>query len=300
MTSKGEKKRSYVLLVLPAVLIYLAVVAFPTIFSVLLSFTNYNGGKIFGNPDIQFVGFKSYIWMFTESTGSFYTSLKNNLLIVAVSVFGQIPLGFMLAYILSRKLIKRGRGLFQATIYLPNVISPVVIGILFSAILIGPNSLYMDILRVFNPDAVFTLSSRPMIPVLFVILWMFTGFYMIIFMANIQRIDPAIIEAARIDGANERQILTRVILPAMTGVIITCSILAIAGSLKTYDLLYAMTGGGPAGQTRVLSIFMYQSAFQGSANYPLANAISTVMVLISIALITITRAVGNIFDEKED
>ena len=299
MSTTGEKKLSYTVLVLPAVLIYLAVVAFPTVFSVLLSLTNYNGGKIFGNSNIQFVGPKSYIWMFTEPTGNFYTSLVNNLLIVGISVFGQIPLGFLLAYILSRKLITKGNGLFQATIYLPNVISPIIIGILFNTLIYGRNSVLLEIQRLFNPGAVYTLSKTPMVPVLIVILWMFTGFYMIIFMANMQRIDPAIIEAARIDGAKEGRILIHIILPALTGVIITTAILAISGSLRSFDLIYAMTSGGPAGLTRVLSLYMYQSAFTTSPNYPLANAISTVMVLISVVLIVITRRVGKFFSDKE-
>ena len=298
MTTIGEKKLSYTILVLPAVLIYLAVVAFPTVFSVLLSLTNYNGGKIFGNPDISFVGLKSYRWMFTEPTGNFYTSLVNNLLIVAISVFGQIPLGFMLAYVLSRKLIRKGTGLFQAMIYLPNVISPIIIGVLFNTLIYGRNSVLMEIRRIFDPGAVYTLSTRPMVPVLLVILWMFTGFYMIIFMANLQRIDPHIIEAARIDGAKESGILLHIILPALTGVIITTAILAISGSLRTFDLIYAMTSGGPAGLTRVLSLYMYQSAFMTAPNYPLANAISTVMVLISVVLIVITRQVGKFFSDK--
>lgn len=300
MTTRSEKRLSYAVLVLPAVTVYLAVVAFPTIFSVLLSLTNYNGGLIFGNPDIRFVGFRSYVWMFTEPTHGFYTSLVNNLLIVAVSVFGQIPLGFILAYILSRKLIKRGAGLFQTMIYLPNVISPIIIGVLFNAIIYGRNSVLMEIRRIFNPNAVFAINTTPMIPVLIVILWMFTGFYMIVFLANLQRIDPAIIEAARIDGAKEGRVLWHITLPALSGVIITTAILAISGSLRTFDLIYAMTSGGPAGQTRVLSLFMYQSAFQGAPNYPLANAISTVMVLISIALIVVTRRVGKIFGGKEE
>ena len=300
MTIKGEKRLSYAVLVLPAVIIYLAVVAFPTIFSIVLSLTNYNGGLIFGNPDIQFVGLKSYIWMFTEPTGNFYTSLKNNMLIVGVSVFGQIPLGFILAYILSRNLIKHGSGFFQTMIYLPNVISPIIIGVLFNAIIYGRNSVFMEIRRLFNPDAIFTINANPMVPVLLVILWMFTGFYMIIFLANMQRIDPAIIEAARIDGAKEGRILWHITLPALSGVIITSAILAISGSLKTFDLIYAMTSGGPAGQTRVLSLYMYQSAFQGSPNYPLANAISTVMVLISVVLIIVTRRLGKVFAAQED
>ncbi|MHC1787692.1 MAG: carbohydrate ABC transporter permease [Christensenellales bacterium] len=300
MTIQREKRLSYAVMVLPALIIYLAVVAFPTIFSILLSLTNYNGGVIFGNPDIQIVGIKSYIWMFTEPTGNFYTALGNNLLIVAVSVFGQIPLGFILAYILSRKLISHGNSLFQTMIYLPNVISSIIIGVLFNAIIYGRNSVLMEVRRLFNPDVVFTLNTAPMVPVLIVILWMFTGFYMIIFLANIQRIDPAIIEAARIDGAKEARILWHIVLPALSGVIITTAILAISGSLKTFDLIYAMTSGGPAGQTRVLSLYMYQSAFQGAPNYPLANAISTIMVLISIVLIVITRRLGKTFGTKED
>jgi raffinose/stachyose/melibiose transport system permease protein len=305
MTVKGEKRFSYAVLALPAVLIYLAVVAFPTIFSVLLSLTNYNGGPIFGDrgalPPIDFVGIRSYVTIFTEPTGSFYTALKNNMYLVAVSVFGQIPLGFILAYILSRKLIKRGNALFQAMIFLPNIISPIIIGALFREIIRGPNSALMDVRRLFNPDAVFTLNTTfPMGPVLAVVLWMFTGFYMIIFLANMQRIDPAIIEAARIDGAKESQILRHIILPAMVGVIVTCSILAISGSLKTFDLIYAMTSGGPAGMTRVLSLYMYDMAFTIGADYPLANAISTVIVLISVLLIIVTRYVGKFFSGKDE
>jgi raffinose/stachyose/melibiose transport system permease protein len=213
-------------------------------------------------------------------------------------VFGQIPLGFILAYILSRKLI-RGTDIFQTMIYLPNVISPVIIGILFTSFYYGNNSVFMEIVRVFRPNAEFNLNLNPMIPVLVVVLWMYTGFYMIIFMANLQRIDPSIIEAARIDGASEGQILLRIILPALSGVIVTCAILAISGSLRSFDLIYVMTQGGPAGQTRVLSLFMYNSAFRGAPNYPLANAISTIMVVISFILIIITRKVEEIFGGKE-
>ena len=298
MTIQTDKKLSYAILVVPALFIYLSVVAFPTIFSILLSFTNYNGGLIFGNPDVRFVGFNSYRWMFTEPSRMFYLSLRNNMLIVAVSVFGQIPLGFTLAYILSRKLV-RGTSFFQTMIYLPNVISPVIIGVLFRVFYVSPNSVYMEILRFFNPNVEFTLNNAPMVPVLVVILWMYTGFYMIIFIANIQRIDVSIIESARIDGAKEMQILSKIILPALSGVIVTCSILAISGSLRVFDLIFTLTGGGPAGQTRVLSLFMYLAAFQGSANYPLANAISTIMVLISFVLIIVTRRIEKIFGTKE-
>ncbi|MCL2253852.1 MAG: sugar ABC transporter permease [Lachnospiraceae bacterium] len=301
MTIKGQKRISYTILVLPALIIYLLVVGFPTIFSIILSLTNYNGGKILGagSVDWEVVGFQSYVWMFTEPTGAFYSALKNNMYLVAISVFGQIPLGFILAYILTRNIIKRGSGFFQSMIFLPYVISPIIIGVLFNAFIINSNSVLMEVRKMIDPTVQFTISTRPMMAVLLVVLWMFTGFYMIIFMAHMQRIDPAIIEAARIDGAKESQVLGRIILPAMINEILTCAILAISGSLRTYDLIYSMTSGGPAGQTKVLSMFMYDMAFKGSPNYPVANAISTVMVLICLVLIVITQCLGKMFKDGE-
>lgn len=296
-TTREEARFAYLVLALPAVVIYAAVVAFPTIFSVGLSLTNYNGGAVFGNPDISFAGFASYKEIFTGQNGYFWTALKNNMLIVFISVFAQIPLGFTLAYILSRRLVK-GVDFFQTMIYLPNVISPVIIGILFKSFYLNQNSVIMEIARKFNPAAEFSMGSQPMIPVLLVMLWMYTGMFVIIFLANIQRIDTSIIEAAKLDGASEAQTLRRIILPSLTGVILTCAVLAIAGSLKSFDLVYVMTGGGPANQTSVLSLFMYMMAFRGAPNYPLANAVSTVMVIISFILIALTQFVGKRFRER--
>ncbi|MDR2417574.1 MAG: sugar ABC transporter permease [Treponema sp.] len=298
LTSKSEERASYLLLALPAVIIYFSVVAFPTVFSVVLSLSNYNGGKIFGNPNIKLVGLQSYVEIFTNPNGYFWLALQNNMLIVLLSVFGQIPLGFVLAYILSRKLV-RGVDFFQTVIYLPNVISAVIIGILMKNFFLNSNSVYMQILKIFNPQAQFSINQYPMVPVLIVMLWMYTGTYVIIFLANIQRIDVSIIEAAKIDGASELQVLRYITLPALSGVIVTAAILAISGSLKSYDLLYVMTNGGPANRTSVLSLYMYMMAFRGAPNYPLANAISTVMVLISFVLIALTKAVEKRYGGKE-
>jgi raffinose/stachyose/melibiose transport system permease protein len=297
LTAQRERRLSYVVLVVPAVVIYFSVMAFPTIFSVLLSLTNYNGGRIFGNPNISFVGFNSYLRTFQDPY--FYLALKNNFFIVLISVFGQIPLGFILAYILSRRMV-RGTDFFQTMIYLPNVISPVIIGILFKSFYLNQDSVYMEIIRFFKPGAGFTLNNTPIVPVLVVMLWMYTGMYVIIFLANLQRIDVSIIEAAEIDGASEWQALRYIIVPALSGVIVTSAILAISGSLKSFDLIFVMTQGGPAQRTSVLSLYMYNKAFQGAPNYPLANAISTVMVVISFILIGVTRGVEKRFGGKEE
>jgi len=284
--SKREERASYFILVVPAVVIYLFVMAFPTIFSVVLSLTDYSGGKIFGGKNVGFAGLKSYEAFFSDKY--FYMSLVNNLWIVLISVFGQIPLGFFLAYILSRGLIK-GKDFFQTMIYLPNVISAVIIGILFNKFLLTSNSVTLEIQRYFNPAAEFVPGKNAMLPVLLVILWMYTGTYVIIFLANLQKIDVSVIEASKIDGASEFQTLRYIILPALSGVVVTTVILAISGSLKSFDLIFVMTQGGPAHRTSVLALYMYEKAFRGAPNYPVANAISTVMVIISFILIGITR-----------
>lgn len=293
-----EERRAYLVLVLPAVVIYWAVMAFPTIFSFILSLTNYNGGPVFGSTDIKIVGFTHYARMFNDKY--FWISLKNNGLIMAVSLFGQIPLGFLFAYVLHRKLVRFG-DFFQTTIYLPSVISTIVIGRLWQSFF-SPYGPFTEFMRRFNPaweNELFFDPHLAILPVLFVILWMYTGTYLIIFLANLQKIDPSLIEAARIDGATEWQVLTKIILPALSGVIVTTAILAISGSLKSFDLLFAMTGGNPARRTSVLALYMYDNAFKGAPKYPLANAISVFMVLLSLVLIVLVRLTEARFGGRE-
>jgi len=290
--AKAEERASYIILVAPALFIYLFVMAFPTIFSIILSLSNYRGGKIFSPGSMSIVGFRAYADILKDHY--FFMALKNNIYIVLISVFGQIPLGFFLAYILSRGLIK-GTDFFQSMIYLPNVISTVVIGILFKRFFLSSNSVWLEIQRHFNPAAEYIPGKNAMFPILVVILWMYTGMYVIIFLANMQKIDVSIIEASKIDGASEMQTLRYIILPALSGVIVTTAILAISGSLRSFDLIFVMTEGGPAFSTSVLSIYMYMKAFRGAPNYPVANAISTIMVVICFILIGITRSVEKRF-----
>lgn len=295
-----EETRAYLILVAPAVLIYWAVMAFPTVFSLVLSMTDYSGTQIVGvtNP-FRFVGLANYSRMFTDPF--FWISLKNNFLIVFISVFGQIPLGFILAYILYRRLVRAPR-LFQTMIYLPTVISVVVVGILWQSFFnaYGP---FTKLMQYIIPGWQNTISIDPklaMLPVLFVMLWMYTGNYLIIFLANLQGIPPELIEAAKIDGASEGKVLRYVILPGLSGVIVTCVILAVSGSLNSFGLIWAMTQGNPALRTSVLSVYMYIRAFQGAGDYPLANAISTFTVALSFVMILLTRVVERRFGGRHN
>jgi len=292
---KFKRVSTYMIFVLPALAIYLAVITFPIISSVGLSFTDYN---IYKNQAI-WTGLANYIKIFKDPV--FWFSMRNNFIVIFVSVFGQIPLGFVLAYLIHRKFIK-GSGFFQAMVFIPTVISTIIIGVLWSK-MFSPIGVVPRIIQVItnNPDysmTIMTNKNLAMIPIGFVILWMFTGNYLIIFLASLQNINPDIIEAAQIEGATDGQILTKIIIPQLYGVFVLTSILAIAGSLKAFDLVFVMTGGGPAYYTNLLAIYMYNQSFI-FYNYGVGSAISTVMVILSIVLVILVRLARRKIDTME-
>ena len=296
-----RKLLGYAGFIAPGLAIYLFIVAYPVIYSIGLSFTDYNPNR---GGEWSFVGLLQYKTMF--SNPMFWHSLKNNMIVVAVSAFGQIPIGFALAYILYRGLVN-GRDFFQSMVFLPQFLSPIVIGILFRK-LVGADGPVSRLLQLISgdPGKQFTLmlkSGTVMLPIAFALLWMYTGFYMVIFLANLQKIDSHVIEAAKIDGASETQIFGRVIVPMLSGTILVTTILAIAGSLKGFDLIFAITTEGlQRNNAMVLPIFMYQTAFQDYTNtmrFAFGSAISNAIVMISVALIGVANAVAKRFNAGE-
>ncbi|QEN09848.1 sugar ABC transporter permease [Oceanispirochaeta crateris] len=289
-------------MVAPGLLVYLFIVAYPVLYSLWLSITDFNPNR---GGDWSFVGFLQYKTMLEDP--NFWHSLKNNLIVVAVSVFGQIPVAFVLAYILYRNKVK-GASFFQSMVFLPQFLSTIVIGILWKRMFSadGPASRLIQIVTG-DPMAQFDLMLKAdtvMYPIGFALIWMYTGFYMIIFLANLQKMNLNMIEAAKIDGATEPQIFGRVILPLLTGTIVVSTILAIAGSLRGFDLIFAMTTQGlQRNNAMVLPIFMYQTAFQDYRNemrFAYGSAISNAIVAISIALIVFSNFVGSKLNANEE
>lgn len=284
---------SYLILIIPGLILFASVIVFPIFYSFSLSFTKWNGyGKSL------FVGLENYTTILTDPV--FLHGLRNNLLIVAVSVFGQIPLGFLLAYMLHRKMVKGGE-FYQTMIFLPITISPVVVALLWNQIF-SSSGMVTALIRNFTGNSqyvmkIFEDKSLAIVPILFVLLWMHTGTYMIIYLANLQKITPSVLEAAQIDGATESQMLGRIILPSMIGTIATTAIFAIAGSLKAFDLIFAMTGGGPAHFTEVIALYMYTNTFK-YYKYGFGSAASILIVLLSVGLILILQAISTRIERK--
>ena len=285
---------TYFAFVAPGLVIYIFIVAYPVLYSLWLSISDFNPNR---GGDWSFVGFLQYKTMLKDP--NFWHSLKNNMVVVAVSVFGQIPIGFILAYILYRKMVRAGQFL-QSMVFLPHFLSTIVIGIMWKRLFQadGPVSRLIQI-ATGDPGAQFELmlkATTVMIPIGFALIWMYTGLYMIIFLANLQKINENIIEAARIDGASEPQIFFRVVVPLLSGTILVSTVLAIAGSLRGFDLIFAITTQGlQRNNAMVLPIFMYQTAFQDYQNpmrFAYGAAISNAIVFISVALILLSNYIG--------
>jgi raffinose/stachyose/melibiose transport system permease protein len=281
-------------MIAPAMIIYLFVIAYPIFYSVGLSFSDFNPNR---GGEWNFVGLLQYETMFSDP--NFFHALKNNLIVVAVSVFGQIPIGFVLAYILYRKMV-RASGFFQTIVFLPHFLSTIVIGILWKRMFQadGPVSRFIQ-LTTGDPSAQFEMmlhANTVMIPIGFALIWIYTGLYMIIFLANLQKINDNLIEVAKIDGATETQIFFKIIVPLLSGTILVSTILAIAGSLRGFDLIFSITTQGlQRNNAMVLPIFMYQTAFQNYTNpmrFAYGAAISNMIVLISLALIGVSKLIS--------
>ena len=244
---------------------------------------------------MRFIGFDNYIRMFQDEV--FFIGLKNNLMIVLVSVFGQIPLGLLLAYMLYRKMVWNS-DLFEVLIFLPITISSVIIAQLWNRIF-SPVGIFTALMRALtgNQDYIMTIvenKSLAIVPIMFVLLWQHTSLFMVIFLANLQRIPTSTIEAARLEGAGEGNIFLRVIVPMMGYVIFINSVLAISGSFKSFDLIYSMTGGGPAHYTTVIAVYMYNTTFVHQ-NYGYGSSLSIIIIIFIVLSLLFTRAVTKLF-----
>ena len=285
MIQDKSKHRAYLSLLLPAFLIYVLIIIYPIFMSFGLSFTKWRHFKMVG-----FVGLDNYKAILSDP--SFQKAMWNNVQIMLVSVLGQIPLGIMLSYLIFRQWVK-GSKFFEMMIFLPITISSVVVALLWNRVF-SPVGIYTDLIRTLtgNPDyivKIFENKTFAMVPILIVLIWQHTSLYMVIFLANLQRIPESVFEAATLDGAKESTIIARIVLPALANVIFTCSVLAISGSLKSFDLVFAMTGGGPVDYTSVMALYLYKQTFTYN-NYGFGSAVSIVIVLLSVGLITFVRS----------
>jgi raffinose/stachyose/melibiose transport system permease protein len=243
-----------------------------------------------GIGEMEFIGLKNYIEGIKDL--KFWESAYHSFLLALFSTLSLfIYLG--IALILSSKI--KGANLLRKIYLIPMLLSSVAIAQLWIKIYNPANGILNTLLRalgVENPPAWLGDTSIVLYSIFVPILWQYAGFYILIYYAALKNIPESLIEAARIDGASAWQIAFRIKAPLIKGVFSVTVVLAIVGSLKYFDLIWVMTGGGPSGASEVMASYMYKTAFN-SYNYGYGSAIGFLLLVISIIVTYITRKLTN-------
>ena len=271
----GNKK--YILIfILPALLLFLGFTLIPLITSGVYSFFEYNG---IGSK--TFIGIKNYIELFT-SDRYFPQAVKNSLILVAASLFIQLPISLILALILSKGV--KGDNFFRTIYFIPVVISSMVIGQLWLKMFNSDYGVINTVIRYFVPEYEHSwLTKNAFMTVLIPSVWQYIGYHMIIFYAGIKSISTDYYEAAQIDGASTWQEYLYVRIPYIKPVIIANCLLVLNGSLRSFEFSYLLTHGGPGNASELMTTYMYKQAFS-SMKYGYGSSVAIMIVIICMVV----------------
>ena len=261
-------------------ILFLIFLLYPIIFSIVLSFFNWRGYDL--NIFSSFAGFKNYIKLAGDSL--YWLYLKNTIFLVLTVVIVQNGIALFLALIIYFGNFKYG-NLIRALIFFTGVISAIVIGLVFRKFfeLTGPiNTLFISI--GLDRLAIPWLTSKNLTIwiVSFVTTWQWVGYNLVIFYAGLQSIDHNLLEAAFIDGATLQRAIFKIVIPLIKPVIYLSAVLNFIGGFRVYDIIWAMTRGGPVHSSEVLTTYMYYQSFMssGPSNMSYAATISVTLALI--------------------
>lgn len=238
-------------------------------------------------PDYKIVGFSNYAYIFSQS--EFWISLQNNLLLILLFVPSSLLLGLLLAILLDNKV--RGEGVFRTVYLLPFSLSFVITATLWSWMYNpGPpagviNTLLGQIGLGFLKTMWIDNPSLALYCVIIALVWQFSGYTMLIFLAGIRSIPESQVMAAEVDGARGFRLYRRIILPQLTSSILATFVILMVFALKAFDFIYVLTGGGPAGtSTYVLALLMYKETFAVDY-YAYGAAIATVLFVMVMIIV---------------
>lgn len=284
MHTLNQKKWAILFGMLPALLIYSVFSVLPIFNSFYYSFMDWDGLGA-----MSYIGLDNFREILAEPI--FWQSAYNNLLVLLASVFGQVPIALFVALLITSKI--KGRKFFRSVGFLPVVISTVIISLVWNMVFNYDIGMINQLLRILGLDHLAQNwlgdPTTAMYAVCFTVIWQYIGLYLIIFLAALQNISGEIIEAAEIDGATGLQKTWHITLPMLKPTILVSVMLCISGSLKTFDLIYVMTHGGPYHATEVMALYMYNETFS-SLRYGYGSAVSLLIFIFSFALILVVNA----------
>lgn len=269
------------LFIVPALAVYCIVVIIPTVSTFGLSFTDYNGFS----PDIDFVGFKNYLQVFQNKDAM--NSIKNSL-VYGISVPVLVTLiSIPLALVLNSNI--KSKNILRTVFFFPSVISTLFLGYIWKFILSSSSTGLINSIRLKAGKDALLLLADPKLAMPFLVLitvWSSVGWHACIYIANLQTISKDYYEAATLDGASPWQKFKNITLPMLAPSMTSSVLLLLTGSLKAYDLPYALTGGGPGTSTTMITQTIIEEGVTAN-RIGYASAMSFLFLLI-IAVITVS------------
>jgi len=265
----------------------LALIWGPTIASFVLSFTNWNGiGPI---QDKNWIGIKNYESLFTAYQ-FFWPALQHNLIWLGFLMFIATPVGMFFAVLLDREL--RGSRFYQTVFYLPVVLSLAVIGIIWTLQYAPEQGFINNVLGRTRNDNLIDWLGNPSLNLwaaLVATSWRHVGYIMVLYLAGLKSVDPALREAAKVDGASERQTFVRVIFPVMAPINIVIVVVTTIEALRAFDIAFIINGGKNG--LELLSTLITNNSISESSRVGFGSAIAVILLVISLGpiLVFLTR-----------
>jgi len=276
-------RRVLMLMVGIPLLLDIVFIWWPTLSSILLSFTNYNGvGEVGWN---NFIGLKNYQFMFSGYT-LFWPAFLHNVIWLAWLAFIATPLGILFAVLLDRDI--RGVGFYQSVFFLPVVLSLVIVGFIWELQFSPTEGFINNVLQRTSSTNIIDWLGNPRInlyAILIAATWRHVGYIMVIYLAGLKSVDPTLREAAKVDGANEIQIFFRVVFPVMAPINVVIVVITAIESLRAFDIAFIINQGKNG--LELLSILITNNSISEASLVGFGSAIAVILLLISLVPIVI-------------
>lgn len=282
---RGRRRLIPYLFIAPNLAVFLVFTIWPAINGFNISFYGSSNGRTF-TP----AGTGNYNEIFTDD--EFWGVVRQTVVFVVSFVAATMLLATALALLLNAQ--RRARGALRAAYFLPVLLSPVVVGLIWGCALerrVGLVNTITGALGLGQPGWLIEPRLAMMSTVL-VGVWTHLGFYGLILLSGLQGIDGTVHEAANLDGANTRQQIQSITLPLLTPTLLVVLILSTITGFQAFDFIYTLTGGGPTGTTTLIVQFIYQKAFESPIRYGLASAAGVVLFLTVFSITILNYIVG--------
>lgn len=288
-TYQGINGKKINLFYLPAVILFVVFVIYPFIQGAFLSLTNWNGYS----QSYKIVGLRNYLRLFTDE--NVWTALLNTLIYAFGSTLLQNVLGLALAMFLNSKF--RGRSLLRTVIYLPVMIAPLIMGYIMYFFVSYNRGALNDIVMAFGGQPVDWMANGPRAVIMMTCInaLQFVGVAMVIYLAGLQNIPTMYYEAAKVDGIGEFDQFRYITLPLLMPAIQSAVIVNLVGGFKLFDVIMALTSGGPGYASHSLSTLVHRTYF-GSENAGYASAIGIIAFFL---ILVVSSFVTGYFTKKE-